>query len=373
VVVDRDSHTLTLWKVHGGLYKVVREYRVAVGADGHETPTGLYFVEVKSKNPKWKVPDADWVQPPELRGQVLDYDNPRNPFYYAFISFSSKDGVGIHGTKFPPQVGKDVSHGCVRMTAYGIRDLYDRLPPGSPVFIYGGSREKALQLRALQSKLGLQEEEDMGDSMAEQERPRDLAWDKEYWLHDPIRYEPKGSPAGYGCIAIKRELKYNGYDATGFGTDSPVIGAVADRLIRKFQQDKGLFVDGRVGPVTAKELFRRRVVEAQTDQNIPNDLVGKLLDLESSWDPGATNGPYADGSLDRGLAEINSVQRPDVTEEEAFDPAFSIPYAARGLRNAYNTLGEWDGAVGAHNVGTGGARTYMRARDYVALVEGRAF
>jgi lipoprotein-anchoring transpeptidase ErfK/SrfK len=48
--------------------------------------------------------------------------------------FGGGDGqIGIHGTNDPSSVGKDVSHGCIRMRNSAITTLAKMLPLGVPV------------------------------------------------------------------------------------------------------------------------------------------------------------------------------------------------------------------------------------------------
>lgn len=139
VTIDREGFRLTLWTLKRNRYKLRRSYPIAVGMLGHETPTGLYFVETKTHRPKWKVPDSPWVlehDPPLVPGTIYEFDDPINPFAGGFISIDSLDGVGIHGTKFQPRVGEAVSHGCIRMGLHNLLDLYRRVPIGAPVFVY---------------------------------------------------------------------------------------------------------------------------------------------------------------------------------------------------------------------------------------------
>ncbi|RAL24035.1 L,D-transpeptidase family protein [Thermoflavimicrobium daqui] len=44
---------------------------------------------------------------------------------------------GIHGTNRPMSVGRDVSHGCVRMLNTDIKQLYSKVPVGTIVYIEG--------------------------------------------------------------------------------------------------------------------------------------------------------------------------------------------------------------------------------------------
>jgi lipoprotein-anchoring transpeptidase ErfK/SrfK len=108
---------------------------VAIGALGHETPPGMYFIEAKNRKPDWRAPNADWV-PEEKRGKIIKYDDPSNPFAGGFMSIANTDGVGIHGTKFEPQLGTKASHGCIRVSLDTIDKLIGSVALGTPVFIY---------------------------------------------------------------------------------------------------------------------------------------------------------------------------------------------------------------------------------------------
>ncbi len=46
------------------------------------------------------------------------------------------DGYGIHGTDVPSSIGRDVSHGCVRLRNEDITRLYETVAVGTPVYIY---------------------------------------------------------------------------------------------------------------------------------------------------------------------------------------------------------------------------------------------
>jgi lipoprotein-anchoring transpeptidase ErfK/SrfK len=135
VTIDRERFRLTLWKMKRNRFVRKHRWEIAVGAVGHDTPAGMYFVSGKSRTPDWLAPDSDWV-PVEMRGKVFPIDNPHNPFEGGFISLGGSDGVGIHGVKFDPQLGTRASHGCIRMATDSFLRIYDALPMGTPVFIY---------------------------------------------------------------------------------------------------------------------------------------------------------------------------------------------------------------------------------------------
>ena len=90
VSVDRGSKIVRLFK----RLRVVRSYRVAVGAAGYETPRGMHRVQSKQRNPAWHAPNRPWAG--ELAGQTIPAGDPRNPLKAAFIALGG--GVGFHGT-----------------------------------------------------------------------------------------------------------------------------------------------------------------------------------------------------------------------------------------------------------------------------------
>lgn len=165
-----------------------------------------------------------------------------------------------------------------------------------------------------------------------------------------------GTPIGYGCIAIKNELHYRGFD---YGQDeSPRIGTNADRAIKAFQGNQLLRIDGQAGPITCRALFLARSRAWETEAGIPWPYVQQVKSLESSSDPGAVGVIDPD---DLGLTQINVRIHSKITREQAFDPDFALGYLARGLKSAVQTIGDWDGAVASWNVGNFYANAWVAA------------
>ncbi|MBA2522393.1 MAG: L,D-transpeptidase/peptidoglycan binding protein [Solirubrobacterales bacterium] len=126
LVVDRANFTLTLYR---NLKEEV-SYTVAIGAEGYDTPTGLYNIQSKQVDPVWNVPDSDWAG--SLAGQTIP-PGPENPLKARWMGFYN--GAGIHGTSDIASLGSAASHGCVRMDVPDVIDLYDRVDIGTPVYI----------------------------------------------------------------------------------------------------------------------------------------------------------------------------------------------------------------------------------------------
>lgn len=127
ISVDRRTFTLRLFK----RLRVVRTYRVAVGAAGYDTPRGLRRVLEKQVNPAWHAPNRPWAG--AYAGQTIPSGDPRNPLKARWLGLG--DGVGIHGTAEEWSIGSRASHGCIRMRVRDVKRLYPKVPVGTPVLI----------------------------------------------------------------------------------------------------------------------------------------------------------------------------------------------------------------------------------------------
>ncbi|MEA2445903.1 MAG: hypothetical protein QOJ12_3195 [Thermoleophilales bacterium] len=127
ISVDRGTKLVRLFK----RLRVVRTYRVAVGAAGYDTPRGMHRVLSKELNPTWHVPNRPWAG--NLAGQTIPPGDPRNPLKAAFIALGG--GVGFHGTANLASIGQAASHGCIRMTVPDVLSLYRQVPVGTPVLV----------------------------------------------------------------------------------------------------------------------------------------------------------------------------------------------------------------------------------------------
>jgi lipoprotein-anchoring transpeptidase ErfK/SrfK len=126
LTLDRASYTLRLWED----LKLAKEYTVAVGQEGLETPEGLYHIQDKQENPTWNVPESDWAG--SLAGQSIP-PGPSNPLKARWMGIY--EGAGIHGTEETSSLGSAASHGCVRMAVPDVEELYDLVEVGTPIYI----------------------------------------------------------------------------------------------------------------------------------------------------------------------------------------------------------------------------------------------
>ena len=110
----------------------VRIYPLGIGRQGWDTPPGHYRVVSRVKDPSWTPPPSIRKENPGLPEMIPP--GPDNPLGGYWIGLS-EHGLGIHGTQKPYGVGRRVSHGCMRMYAEDIEDLYHRVRVGTPVRI----------------------------------------------------------------------------------------------------------------------------------------------------------------------------------------------------------------------------------------------
>ena len=115
-------------------------YPVAVGMDDYPTPTGEFSIRSIDKQPSWcPDPDTEWLTPAQREyvtaNGCIPYWDPLNPFTRYRLRFNG--AYSIHGTKYA-NVGRQESHGCVRMAAKDITALVEQheLQKGTRVIIH---------------------------------------------------------------------------------------------------------------------------------------------------------------------------------------------------------------------------------------------
>jgi lipoprotein-anchoring transpeptidase ErfK/SrfK len=127
LIADRYNFKLRLYKN----LALQKEYTVAVGALGFDTPAGLYHIQNKAVDPAWHVPNSDWAG--SLAGTIVPGGTPENPLKARWLGIF--DGAGIHGTDQTYSLGTAASHGCIRMAIPDVIELYDQVPVGAPIYI----------------------------------------------------------------------------------------------------------------------------------------------------------------------------------------------------------------------------------------------
>ena len=104
--------------------QVVKVYRTAVGRANSPTPSGTFTIVQRISNPAWYGP-----------GKVIA-PGKSNPLGTRWLGLSRKS-YGIHGTNEPRSIGRNASHGCVRMRNRDVEDLFARVAVGDVVELHG--------------------------------------------------------------------------------------------------------------------------------------------------------------------------------------------------------------------------------------------
>jgi L,D-transpeptidase ErfK/SrfK len=107
-------------------------YPIAVGRPGWPTPTGTFVVTVLERHPTWEVPRSI-LEESRRAGRIQPAvvppgpDNPLGDFWIGL----SVAGIGIHATNAPSSIFRAASHGCIRVHADDIAQLFDRIEVGT--------------------------------------------------------------------------------------------------------------------------------------------------------------------------------------------------------------------------------------------------
>jgi len=122
VVVHKDLHQLYLF--FNDMF--ILNYKVGLGKEDR-TPAGSFKIVTKLKNPVWY-----W------QGRRIPAGDPRNLLGSRWRGFDNQPGAsgfGIHGTRDPKSIGKNLSNGCVRMEDGNVKQLFELVPRGTRVDI----------------------------------------------------------------------------------------------------------------------------------------------------------------------------------------------------------------------------------------------
>jgi lipoprotein-anchoring transpeptidase ErfK/SrfK len=104
--------------------RVVKIFPTAVGAPASPSPVGVYKIVTS-------IPDPTWY----YKGKVVG-PGKSNPLGTRWLGLSIK-GYGIHGTNVPSSIGRNASHGCVRMRNHDVEELFGMVGVGDQVELYG--------------------------------------------------------------------------------------------------------------------------------------------------------------------------------------------------------------------------------------------
>lgn len=123
ITVNVPAFQLTLWQAG----KEVKTYSVGVGRKNFPIVVGGRKTGEIIFNPEWIPPDSAWVADMEdvEPGERIEADDERNPL--GKIKIPLGQGYLIHQAAKPSDLGRLVSHGCVRMLTDDLFDLVAKI------------------------------------------------------------------------------------------------------------------------------------------------------------------------------------------------------------------------------------------------------
>lgn len=99
-----------------------------------DTPRGRFSILTKVTKPVWTKPDWAFIE----EGEEIPKDPAlrSEPGMMGDYALGLGDGYFIHGTLYTRLLGRNVSHGCVRLGDKDLEELYRLLPVGAQVIIF---------------------------------------------------------------------------------------------------------------------------------------------------------------------------------------------------------------------------------------------
>jgi L,D-transpeptidase YbiS len=99
-----------------------------------DTPRGEFVVQSKLTNPVWVKPDWAFVE----EGLVVPRDPAERiePGVLGDYALGFGKGYFIHGTLYTRLLGKNVTHGCIRLNDQDLKSVYQLARVGTPIMIF---------------------------------------------------------------------------------------------------------------------------------------------------------------------------------------------------------------------------------------------
>jgi L,D-transpeptidase ErfK/SrfK len=105
---------------------------LAIGDELDPSLIGRYRVGRKRANPVWHVPASIRAERPELPAEVPPGpENPLGPYWLTI----GQTSYGLHGTNNRWSIGREATHGCLRLYNDVVERLFERTRTGTPIQI----------------------------------------------------------------------------------------------------------------------------------------------------------------------------------------------------------------------------------------------
>ena len=105
-----------------------------------DTPRGEFTVQSKLINPVWVKPDWAFIEEglavPRSQAERIE------PGVLGEYALGFGKGYFIHGTLYTRLLGKNVTHGCIRLNDEDLKSVYQLAKVGTPIMIFERATEK---------------------------------------------------------------------------------------------------------------------------------------------------------------------------------------------------------------------------------------
>lgn len=99
-----------------------------------ETPRGVFTIQSKFENPSWIKPDWAFIE--EGKPIPKNFSERIEEGVLGEYALGLGQGYFIHGTLYKRLLGKNVTHGCIRLGDKELKTVYEKTPLGAKVFIF---------------------------------------------------------------------------------------------------------------------------------------------------------------------------------------------------------------------------------------------
>src|SRR5215475_12391211 len=99
-----------------------------------DTPRGEFFVQSKLTNPVWVKPDWAFIE--EGLAVPENQEDRIEPGVLGEYALGFGKGYFIHGTLYTRLLGKNVTHGCIRLNNDDLKSVYRLAKVGTPIIIF---------------------------------------------------------------------------------------------------------------------------------------------------------------------------------------------------------------------------------------------
>lgn len=142
IIIDTAANRLTLRQGD----KVLREAIASCGSGNvledpatgkkwvFDTPRGIFEIKSKVVDPDWVKPDWAFIE--EGKPLPKNYKDRVEPGVMGDYALGFGDGYFLHGTLYKRLLGRNVSHGCVRLGDEDLKYVFDSVKTGTKVLIF---------------------------------------------------------------------------------------------------------------------------------------------------------------------------------------------------------------------------------------------